>query len=302
MTSESIKPFRVTQNWTRFPNPAFKYVMPEVNGGTWKIICVAIRETFGWHKEQARLTYGDFMEKTGLHKEAVRNGIEEALKKDYLIREPDGKSFLYSLNVEYEHRFENRTDNSSKIEPVEGGSIKDKKDSINSNFVRTVETDPSTDEIDPLFSDLISVSEGEGDQEKEKGKKKKSGRDPRLDHPAIKTYRHFARLYVPINWRDRVIEAVGDQAEDWGKLVDAWVGLGWNPANVRGMVEAWNDLGWDGFKKEYSGGPSGKKDSGRSKGQGLLGDPPEQRSEQDEDIDEETLDEIRKVARRENGD
>jgi len=37
-----------------------------------------------------------------------------------------------------------------------------------------------------------------------------------------------------------VEQAVGDDQADldlWGNIVKAWVGLGWNPTNVKGMLE-----------------------------------------------------------------
>lgn len=69
------------------------------------------------------------------------------------------------------------------------------------------------------------------------GKAKPKKRDERLDHPAIIAYRENARLHVPVVWRDEVIETIGGEDKPWGELVKLWVGKGWNPGNVAGMLE-----------------------------------------------------------------
>ena len=67
-------------------------------------------------------------------------------------------------------------------------------------------------------------------------------RDTRLDHPAIIAYKEEARLHVPINWRDGVIETV-DQVDKWTELVHEWIGKGWNKRNISGMLDAYKNGG-----------------------------------------------------------
>ena len=82
---------------------------------------------------------------------------------------------------------------------------------------------------------------------KESHKKNQSRkRDERLDQPAIQAYRSEARLHVPIALRDDVIQAVGDIEEDvlaWKALVHEWIGYGYNPRNVKGMLDAYKNGG-----------------------------------------------------------
>ena len=57
---------------------------------------------------------------------------------------------------------------------------------------------------------------------------------------AVKVFRANACRYPAKAWYDDVDEAVGDAQADldfWGSVVKAWVGLGWNPTNVKGMLE-----------------------------------------------------------------
>lgn len=87
---------------------------------------------------------------------------------------------------------------------------------------------------------------------KEDAKPKKKGRDPRLSHPAIKAYRTAARLYVPIIWRNDVIETVGSDAKNvrlWNQIMKDWIGKGWRKDNIKGMLECYKRGGVGYFKK-----------------------------------------------------
>lgn len=72
-------------------------------------------------------------------------------------------------------------------------------------------------------------------------KPRKSRKKPRTPVPeAVKVFRANAHRYPAKAWYDDVAQAVGDapgNLELWGKVVKAYVGLGWNPTNVTGMLE-----------------------------------------------------------------
>lgn len=72
--------------------------------------------------------------------------------------------------------------------------------------------------------------------------KRKKKRDERLDHPVIIAYREEARLHVPITWRDKVITII-DNPHKWQALIHDWVGLGFNPKNIKGMLDAYKKGG-----------------------------------------------------------
>lgn len=57
---------------------------------------------------------------------------------------------------------------------------------------------------------------------------------------AVKVFRENAHRYPPKAWYSKIAEAVGDDPTDlefWGRVVLAYVGLGWNPGNVKNMLE-----------------------------------------------------------------
>jgi hypothetical protein len=73
--------------------------------------------------------------------------------------------------------------------------------------------------------------------------KKKKERDPLIDHPAVVIFKEKVKRNVPAIWRERVVLTVGDRVKEWGDLVDEWIGLGWNPTNVVGMLDAFRGGG-----------------------------------------------------------
>ena len=75
----------------------------------------------------------------------------------------------------------------------------------------------------------------------------KRRKDERLDHPAIIAYKDIARLTPPETLRDDIISAIGDDFIRWGNTVKKWIGNGWNPGNVNGMLEYYAN---GGNKKE----------------------------------------------------
>lgn len=73
-----------------------------------------------------------------------------------------------------------------------------------------------------------------GDGEKEK--------KPKTVPEAIKEFRKAAHRYPAASWWDEVKVTVGEDQKDlqrWHDLVHEWVGLGWNPTNVSGMLDAY---------------------------------------------------------------
>jgi hypothetical protein len=59
-------------------------------------------------------------------------------------------------------------------------------------------------------------------------------------HPAIRAFRQNAHRYPAKSWFQDVADTVGEGPADvefWGQVVKAWVGTGYNPVNVRGMLD-----------------------------------------------------------------
>lgn len=116
-TLETIRPFE-KPGYTMFKNAILDHIMPNLSGSGWKILCVAIRQTIGWvdeesdsgRKESDRISYSQFMEKSGINsRTTVSKALTECLDKDYLVRHPSAdhqQGFDYSLNRDYEMEVE----------------------------------------------------------------------------------------------------------------------------------------------------------------------------------------------------
>lgn len=65
--------------------------------------------------------------------------------------------------------------------------------------------------------------------------------DPRLQHPAIIAYRETARLTPSDAVRDDLCTV--DDVRAWRGVVKEWIGKGWNPRNISGMLDVYRNGG-----------------------------------------------------------
>lgn len=134
------KPFS-KPTYTQFSNDAIDTVMREVSPNAWKIITVAIRKTYGWHKQADTISYSQFIELTGISSRAtISSAIKEVLEKGILLRRENGNSYEYELNRDYmvqkSNQYRNCTDTSTEtvpIEPKNGTETVHTKESIKEN-------------------------------------------------------------------------------------------------------------------------------------------------------------------------
>lgn len=86
-------------NYTQTPNEIFE-LMPLMDEAELRVTLAIVRETFGWHRKQSKLSLSRLMKLTGLSRQGVINGIEAGMNRRTLGREPEGDSFRYFLVVE----------------------------------------------------------------------------------------------------------------------------------------------------------------------------------------------------------
>lgn len=95
-------------------------IMPALSPAGWKVLCVALRQTWGGfdptsssgHTAEADISYSQFVEKTGLRERDVITGaLQECLEAGYLVvrqMEQDAQtgepSYAYALNTAFEMR------------------------------------------------------------------------------------------------------------------------------------------------------------------------------------------------------
>lgn len=98
-----VKPFSNAGGYTTFDNAILDYIMRECRPNTWKILCVAIRSTHGWSKEQDKISVTQFMEKSGIKsKPTAIAAIQDAVNSGYLIRDESEMTHSFRLNKQYE--------------------------------------------------------------------------------------------------------------------------------------------------------------------------------------------------------
>ncbi|HLB31197.1 MAG TPA: helix-turn-helix domain-containing protein [Gammaproteobacteria bacterium] len=69
----------------------------------------------------------------------------------------------------------------------------------------------------------------------------RNGRDERLGHPALKTFRDQMGFHIHQSFRDEVIRVVGrepDALRAWERVLREWTGRGYNPRNISGILDA----------------------------------------------------------------
>jgi hypothetical protein len=76
-------------------------------------------------------------------------------------------------------------------------------------------------------------------------KKKPKAKKERKPVPvAVKVFQANAHRYPAKAWYADVDQTVGTEEADlafWGEVVKSWVGYGWNPTNVKGMLECYKE-------------------------------------------------------------
>lgn len=94
------------------------------------------------------------------------------------------------------------------------------------------------------------------DKKGAKAQSKSSNKKPQPE--AIKTFRIKAHRFPAKSWWELIDETVGDAEKDlelWGEIVFKWVGLGWNPMNVAGMLEFYQRREMPSVQHKYNEPP-----------------------------------------------
>jgi hypothetical protein len=102
--------------WFVINNAVFDALMPALSPNAFKILCVAIRQTWGWsdgaggRRQKDRISYSQFMEKAGIRsRTTVSRALTECLNAGFLLRTQVGTHagtgsplYAYRLNTECE--------------------------------------------------------------------------------------------------------------------------------------------------------------------------------------------------------
>lgn len=84
--------------YTRIPN-ALLELLPSLPDAECRVLLVIVRKTLGWQKACDVISYSQLRDATGMSQQGVINGVEAAIKRGILKREPSGHNngFCYEI-------------------------------------------------------------------------------------------------------------------------------------------------------------------------------------------------------------
>lgn len=220
-------------NYTQTPNDFFDDLLKEIEDLTeLKVTLVALRQTFGYHRERAELSVSFFEKMTGLSRNGVRNGIELAVERGTIQKVKDATprtGAIYEVVIRG-----SASDPLGVTERPSGGQpvtplnkeLKKVKDN-NSVSAKPAETTPKVQ-----FFPKSTI-----DTEDTKPAKKNRSRDLPI---AVQKFYEVRHRTPPKETWAMIQDTVGTEKaklDFWKDVLVKYAALGWNPMNVDGALE-----------------------------------------------------------------
>lgn len=200
--------------YTRIPN-ALLEVLATLPDAECRVMLVILRKTAGWQKACDVISYSQLATATGMSRQGVINGIENAIKRGILRRTPSGfnNGFCYEVVNEVDHLKQSTKQTSQRSRPQVVNEVDHKV----------------VNEVDPQKKDL----------KKDLKKEREGTRAPvSLDflHEGVTTYKRLTgKRTVSPAVATQIAEAVTD-IPLWETVVTAWCGR-YRAENVSGMLD-----------------------------------------------------------------
>ena len=97
-----INPFAGSGGHTAFHNSILDYIMPRCTSNEWKVVCITLRKTIGWQKEEDWISLSQYQKLAGIKsRPTAHKAIQGCLSKGFITRSPYKDSFKYALNRNY---------------------------------------------------------------------------------------------------------------------------------------------------------------------------------------------------------
>jgi hypothetical protein len=90
--------------YTMMDNFLFDHIMPLVKPNAWKILCLIIRKTRGWHKTSDQISFSQIKAGTGISSdETVNNALKQLVGNGYILTKKGGQwdATAYAINTNY---------------------------------------------------------------------------------------------------------------------------------------------------------------------------------------------------------
>lgn len=105
MSTKVIKPFENSaKNFTLFNNALLDIIMPDLSPNAWKVLCLIIRQTRGWQKDQDSISFSQIRQGTGIASDStVSKALKELTTKQYILAKKNAvwKATSYALNEDF---------------------------------------------------------------------------------------------------------------------------------------------------------------------------------------------------------
>jgi len=139
-----MRPFEKIGTYTTFPNEVLDIIMPNCKPNTWKVVCVTVRKTLGWHKREDTISLSQYQELTGIKgRGTLISALRDAVDEGYITKLEDTYINTYHLNLEYETSAEIEG-GSAEIVPESSAEIVPTKDSLKD--IKSLTSSPSPKE------------------------------------------------------------------------------------------------------------------------------------------------------------
>jgi hypothetical protein len=89
-------PESTPSGFTKFPRWLYA-LLPQLTNATLRVCLIVLHESVGWGYASVVLSHADFVQRSGLSKSSVLEGIQTALDLNILQRMPHGQGFAYRL-------------------------------------------------------------------------------------------------------------------------------------------------------------------------------------------------------------
>lgn len=97
-----VKPFEHHGHYTSVHNALFDSIMPVISSSAWTLLCLMIRQTKGWQREEQGMSYRQLLEGTGFgSRTTLAKALSELHKRDLIVIEQTDNRFdpfVYAIN------------------------------------------------------------------------------------------------------------------------------------------------------------------------------------------------------------
>jgi hypothetical protein len=259
---------KIHGGWSQTPNEIIA-AMPLMHGSELRCTLVLIRETYGYHRRQVKLTYEDFRRQTGIRSDQTLTDALKAVDSRGFFLRTGGQSnwMIVDRCLHEEKRGSMKSEaggianGSSREANSSDTSIIEESGSLNSLIIKeSGSTNSSIIEVPPLYKERsLTGKEREGER-KDKRQPHPKAPIPRTDeqreladHPAAEAW-----LEAGLDWpgwqRMGIITLrLGEepQIEALQRARELWLLAGYRPGNIGGILDWYEALCHDGTWRPF---------------------------------------------------